>query len=836
MPNNEKQLKITSVFDTRGAEKVTKATEDLRKLYDQLGRSIKDVQKSLSDLDGVQKRNTDVIAKETEVLRQQVEQLKALRQAHLGVAQAAGGYGGMGYRTQGPSPAGYGGTATYGSIPGSRRGFSQGADTSPYAFNRTQHYMGIAARLGGIGAGIAGIGGLAAGAMGAYGDWLQHSGNAMAHEKSAGMEGLAGASAYRNHVFMESRTAPAGYAAVRNAHVFNLKTKDSERIRVGADGRLIQPGEAGNRSVTGGNFVGDNQDMTGEMRAREGAWMNAAKGGVAGLGKVIGGGLLGAAGVAGLMAAPVAGAFTGGLGALAAGAAGVAGISGGASMATGGVKEIINAIWGVHHEEKKEREGQQESAQDANAIKSEKLMDEVLAITRYQMGVHDQRASTRLNGGRSTLGGFHDVPYDFDLGEALSISAGARRGYGRGGAAGQGSIFDARRRGMSAEAATEIVGTFGQEGNGGQQLKNLMAAAVKSGMESLDMGFFEKLGTAAAQNAYGSQGLRDPSAAAAMFAGLYKPNKYDVQEQIGGAKGANDLFRNNHYFRSRGLVDASRILGNDATGLKIRTLNNASFEDLLGGSEALNSLNVTAEQREAMRQSRINNLGDTLGDQPEIAGMLGGGDFSHFLQTLAGDLKDPKKRAAAKKKLNLLATAAGGLTGMDFGTMRGALRGFGVSTADMAAFGKGGDTGKFKYFQDGADIVAHHNRTTARDDKSGGQALADVETARHNWQNEKFQQEVMSTPEGHQLQQDLNQTTDPKRAAAAARKMNLKFSEWRGKAAQNVGEGYDSGQKLSEQLGQMSDLLQRGVNKELKDMALNLKIINERLERMKSFR
>jgi hypothetical protein len=374
---------------------------------------------------------------------------------------------------------------------------------------------------------------------------------------------------------------------------------------------------------------------------------------------------------------------------------------------------------------------------------------------------------------------------------------------------------------MSAEAATQVVGAFGaQGGDGGKQLERLMAAAVKSGMESIDMGFFEKLATASAKGAYSSAtGYVGAAQGAMMFAGMYRPNQYDVQERIGGIAAGDRLFTQNSYFRSRGMVDAARILGSGAEGAQVSALSGASFGELLGGkeSERLRALGITPEQMKAYRDTRLNNLGDVLGGYKKIKGMVGGQSFSDFLRSLAADLKDPKKRRAAMEKLNTLSAYGGELTGEQFGDLRGALGAYGVSDKDIGAMlgGRGGMGDFARQGGLGAQIVSSQNRMQNEDLLGGTKSLKDVETSKKALEDYKFLNAMLKKDPEMVSKWTLN----PEKYASD---IKMRYQEFQGSTAAATTPGYESTQQLNEALGHTASYLNNEVAIALQNFVKNL--------------
>ncbi len=831
MADNEKQLKITSIYDSRGAEKVQKVTEDLRKVYDQLGKTIKDVTRGLQDLESVQKRRVDGMSKETDQLRQQVEQLKALRQAHLGVTQTFGGYN-NGYRTQGASPTGYANQTTYGKMPASSgRGFSQGVDTNPYAAAPQQPGAGLmmaAKVLGLVGAGV----GMVGGAVGAVGGYMQHSGHAEAHEKTMGLENLARSSGYRNHVFMESRSSPIGYSSLKASQNFNLRTKNSGKSSVNELGEIVGPGEAGNQNISGGALQGSVTNMTGEMREHNGKIVSGYGQVIGAAGKALSGGGMIAGGLAGAATGAALGSVVPGLGTAVGGAVGgalgaVAG-AGGVGVIISAIKEGTAAMFSIHHEEKKLREGEMEAKQSEVSVSADKMKDEIMAITRYQMGVMNSLAPMESAGGRSSLGnvGYAFGQTDFDKGDALGITTGAVRGFGRAGKKGLGSIFDATRRGMDSGAATSVVGAFGAGGgDGGKQLERIMAVAVKNGMESIDMGFFEKLAVASAKGAYSSSSGRVGTGTAAMlFAGGRPRDQHDVSERQGGIAAGDRLFTENSYFRSRGMVDAAGILGSGAEGAQISALSGASMGELMGGknSERLSALGISGEQMGAYRNKRINNLGDVMGGYKKVKGLMGGQDFSTYLQSLAGRLKNKKTHGDAyKNELSVLAAYGGQLTGEQFGDMRGMLQNYGVSDKDLGgmASGGGGMGGFGRLGGAGAGIVSTGNRMQNEDNAGGKAALGDMGAAEDKMNNAEFLKHLSGSKHGKNLASQWEKGGKSRSSAAAG--INSEYNIFEGRAAAGT-SGYGSTQDLNAALGITAKYLENEVSKALANFVKGL--------------
>lgn len=827
MAENTKQLKVEAIFDTRGAEKVLKASEDLRKVYTELGRIVKDLGKEFRELDSIQQRRQQSQDKELESVKKQIDALRRKREELVMLERVSQG-GALRATSSGGGNVGVGGGGNF-----SGNGANYNGPVGGGGFlSKAAGFLGKAAPIMGyVGAGVSMIGG----AVSAYGDYQQHAGRAEQHEKFMGMENLARSQSYRNHMFMESRQAPIGFTAYKHAYNFNVKSKNSDMVTVDAKGNIIQPGGDQTDVYSGSalqgraqNMHGAYQESQGKITSGQGHMISAAGKGISGMG-VLAGAASGAALGFGL-GGPIGAGIGGVLGGVAA--------SGGVGAIVGAIKEGTAAYFQVHHEEKKLREGELEAQQSEEGVKMDKLKDEVLAITRYQMGVLSSNAGTMSSVDRSSLGfeGYARGQTDFDRGESYSVVTGARRGYGsvfdnyktkKGTGNALSSVFEAGRRGMNMGVATDVIGAFGSTSSGkegAQQLEKLMQMAVKHGMESVDMGFFEKLaGAAAKQHFSQTSGVNSNAAAALMFSGLYKPNQYQVQNRTSGLAAGDRLFTENSYFRSRGMVDAASVLGNNANGARVSALAGASMAELMADkngniSERLMAGGINATQAGAYKKKRLQGLGDVLGGYDDVKKLIGGKDFDSYLQDLGGRLggKNKKDRAAAQKELNTLSFYGSALTGEQFGDLQGALGAYGASAADLKGL-KGGMPWQRRGGQASA-IVATQNRMHNTDIKGGKDALNDVETSKALIDFKKNQGFMNAM-----LKEDPDMvsrwTKDPAKHAA---EIKMKHQQFQGNAAAGTGPGYESTQELNKALGATVSLLNNEVAIALKNFAKNL--------------
>jgi hypothetical protein len=697
---NEKELKISAKIISDGFEKAARDNAALRKELEGVNRGFSDMKRALDAVVSGQKAAASSIRETNTALKQQNDLTS--------VAKSAGER----YRQMGAGQFQY---------PTSQSGFSdyKGTDIDPswkykapgsgINWGRVGKGMQIGGSiLGGVGAAV----GLGASLYDSYYARQERKAEQAITEKSIGMDNLARSSSYRNQAFFESRTQPQSYRAFKDMAQISFATQDSGKTSVDANGNVIAGG--GLTTMLGKDIIARQANMKPEQNLldaqksrAEGGYLRAAAGGIMGLGKVVGGLGLALGGAGAAVAGTVASA---GVAAPLAAALGTATTVGGYGIAASGAKDVFSSfraavdVWhGNIMLDKKLKEGEMQAKQSENAVGANKSLDEVLAIQNYQMQAFAGSARGQMAAGQSALnaGAYQQAigMSGLDEGAAVGLMSGINRNFG---SAGKGALSSAYRatafHGMTGGTAANIAGTFKTLTGDSQALERIMAAGVRQGMGSLDMGFFENLGAASAKAGYsGAEGAMDPGAAAgALFSGRRNPNAFAVQEKIQGLGLASSMFQDNTYLKSRGMASAMGILGPNAKGLDVGALNDASFTALAGGkgSEMLNALGITSNQRRAMLKSRVNTLIDPL--RPNLPGLKEGQSSSDYLQGLIGNLGSKNKgtRTGAEHDLARLAAVGAGTYGEEFGGMRGMFEAMGASPAQMKQFEKNGVIGK----------------------------------------------------------------------------------------------------------------------------------------------
>ena len=798
---NEKELKITTVLSAKGGEAAQRDIENLRKAFEAISRALKDTQRAMDAFVG----GTKQAAKETQTLNEALKNQatyiqnvdSAQRKAGGGVM--AGGGGGAYYMGRGGVTSGNG--ADYNG-PVSAGGGGRGG--IPWGGIKTG--LGIATAIGGA----------AVGAYNVYNQYEQHRAQREITEKTLGIDNLARSQSYKNSVFFESRSSPQGYQAYKDAYQFRVKTRDAGKSTVDANGNIVSGG--GERNFSGLALTNRAINMTGEndliQAQKRGGWGKIAGGAVGILG-----GLGGMAYGGGLIAAGAAASSTG-VGALAGVPAIAAGVgAGGAGMGAiwAGFRAVFDGYHQIQSTEKKLQESELEGQQAEKGVGVNGSMDAILAIKQYQMGAFQSDSGAMLSAGQSALdAGAYSRSLGMsalDMGSATGLQAGVNRNFGAAGHAAIGSAYNAAGfHGMSVGAASNIAGTFQTLGGDKHALEEMFAAGVRNGMSSLDMGFFEKFGMAAAKAGYSeSGGAGDPRfAAAALMGGRQAPNKFEVDERVRGLDTMSSLFQTNPYFKGRGMASAAHVLGRGATGGKIHALQSASFSELMSGkgNEETAAFGISSSQLQSFGNAEIQHIGDVAMNSPDIdastkaaikdMGMPG------FLQDLRRRLasKNPAEAAAARKQLNNLGVA-GKSVGVAFTTMRGAMEVAGTNRHDITNLNaKGKQPGGVAI---GAAVQNRSgvNAMRREDDQAGQSLTEDVTTARQNLADAGQAFQTKHAKEMATLAD--NSHASAKQKAAAARTIMQAYGHDKGAAAAGVGDGDQSTQGLTKQFGALNN-------------------------------
>lgn len=741
MAGDDKTIKVVHEHLVRGDQQALKTIKDQTAAYRDLDTTVQRTRKSLEDM---LKADRDLGKQLDENIRKIREQKVALQGVQSGSSTWNAGGSPPNVSFGRVTPFGGGGRIP----PGGIRGVLAGQ--SPYAGGYGQMTPGPFdwAKLGGSfmkgGAMLGAAGTLVGQGTDLYTTWQEHKGRQEIKDKTQGLENLARSQSFRNYRYQEAMTSPIGYIAMKNAMRFSVRTADSAEVGVDANGR-ITGADAGNmRAESSGSAISRASRMTGENRLIEaqkahglGHMVAGGLGILGGLG-MIGGAAMGGAKIGaglGTMLAPGVGTAIGGV------AGGLIG-GAGAMMLTSSFKEALGGFFEEKSASKKLRTGELSAEQSEAAVRAERAIDEIAAIKRSQLMAFGEASPERLALARQTIGTYAGgvAVAGYSQAETGAAIAGGLRQFGAvGGGIGRAAL-GMGNMGMGVGAAAHIMGMGATTGNGGAAtMERVVAAGFAQGWKQLDMTFFEKIGGAFADGLYSpGGGMRGAAAGAALFSGLGpNPNQLTVGENLRGGGVERSIFGSNAYFQSQAMLQASNILGENATGLEIGALGKASMADLLGGTDKLKALGITEGQRKSALTQRLGSLGNVLGGADKrIGAMQGGGTFQELLQGLAGDLGNKShskeaeaRRTAAKGNLDRIAAVASEMLGEeDFGGLEGFLRQAGVSERDMKHF---------------VNATGSKKRFTS---KIGGReaAVVDAETERRHKQAQEGKSEVLN--------------------------------------------------------------------------------------------
>ncbi len=342
----------------------------------------------------------------------------------------------------------------------------------------------------------------------------------------------------------------------------------------------------------------------------------------------------GAAGAAGGAAAGAGiGAFFGGVGALPGSAIG------GALGGLGGMGRALYQNYfqgGARAEEAQKVQEQLGNLQGMNPL--ENLVSSNLQATA---GVR-LAAARRLGGQGMGIAGVgagvgSDLNESLSLGMGLSERFGARNTVGSNGYAAQ--ALRGQQQGLSSEFTGNFLGSLGSaSANGSEVLKKILSEAVKQGMGSLDVQFFEKIGGAVAKSAItaggaiGTQGASNLSAAfmGGITGGGTAAGMHAADIRQSGIAGLDKLsaIPAVHFAK---MAMAKRLLGADASGAQILALANASPQELIAGdSTRLKELGLGGSEHEAARMGVLRG-----GLESGLMGLTGNGGSKEALRLKA---------------------------------------------------------------------------------------------------------------------------------------------------------------------------------------------------------
>lgn len=257
-----------------------------------------------------------------------------------------------------------------------------------------------------------------------------------------------------------------------------------------------------------------------------------------------------------------------------------------------------------------------------------------------------------------------------DLGESLSLGMGLAEHFGARDTVGaQGYAAQALRsqkQGFGSEFTGNFLGSMGSAGaNGTEVLAKILSQAVRQGMGSLDIQFFEKIGNSVARAAVttggavmgnGSQNL-----AATLMGGITNGGSaagmHAVDIRQSGLEGLDKLSRIPAVHFTK-MALAKKMLGDNASGAEILALANASPQELIQGSRRLAVLGLNK------RDLRMNVLEGGL--EAAMEGVTGSGHSKEALQLQALIKKDGGFQKALKdpKFTTLAGTVLSIATGM----------------------------------------------------------------------------------------------------------------------------------------------------------------------------
>ena len=763
---DDKSLKFLAVFDTKGGEKLQKILKDAAQGFKDISNAAKNFSKDLQD---VGKFTKDINA----VVNENVRKLNELSKAFASAGNSARNFGGA--------------------VNGGRAGLGKG--------------LGMAG--GAMGLGVS--------AFSAYNDILRNQAQRAIADKTMGLENLAGAQGFRNYKFMEAMSAPVGYAALKRYSQFDVRTRESNPMVVDSAGNIVGADQGPMRRGAGPQHTQTAADMSANQKLIEtqknDAWIKLGFG----VAKALGG--------AGLIAGAVGGtAATAGLGAI----GGVAMASGGAAMIFNGIKEAIAAGYERVAVGQKTATGRLSVEQNEAMLRAEKAQDEILAIQRFQLSAFQGSAGERIGIGRQSMGTVGiTFAGGFSGAERAAVQSGLLRqfgGYGQGGPNGRGgnalsTVLGAMNMGFSAGGAAQMVGTGAMVGGGGKDtLQQVIAAGLAQGWKSLDVSFFEKIGTAFASkldSATSGRRLNANALGAAMFAGLGPAaTANDIAARGQTAALDKELFRNNSYFSGRSLIAASNILGGNANGVQIGALGRASFDDLLGNTQKLKALGITDAQVKQMRTTRTNMLGDVLSSDKVIAGFMGGGTFENLLQNLTTGVESKNKgvRGAAQSKLYRIAAVASEVLGEeDFKELQSLFLSYGVTSNAISSFRTGRRNLPGHVDATASGVLRASSESQKRQQERGKKLLEDrsetgLMAQRLKQLTTKSQTEEL-TPEEMEDVVELNKVYKGGKSTERAITAINRVSDEEADAAAKAG-GYDSAQQVMKDLGAFGKAIQ----------------------------
>jgi hypothetical protein len=258
----------------------------------------------------------------------------------------------------------------------------------------------------------------------------------------------------------------------------------------------------------------------------------------------------------------------------------------------------------------------------SNTASGRALMDSYsTAHSTAQIRLHGSRS---MGGEGNALGMFGTGGnLGFDAAQTTGLVSGLRGQFG--GRAAMGIAPQAMQmanKGFDLHSAGAMLGQMGESGPGGAaMMEKVMAAGIKQGMSSLDVMFFQKIGEAVASNSVGRNGSTGSISGALYSAGVGNDEQTmrKIKGNVAGLELGNQIQQGNPFFSSRNLVNASSMLGGNASIRARETFGNASIEDLAaikggtaGEDNALSIRGITPEQATQQLDFMVNNYGSVL--------------------------------------------------------------------------------------------------------------------------------------------------------------------------------------------------------------------------------
>ncbi len=670
---SDKKLVISADYQSTNFDKIVQQLKNLESQAKRLGDSFSKINvnagaKSVDDLTTHIKKATAAQGDFNRKLEESAQRFQQMAKTAQG-----GGYGG-----------GYNSNLGYGKIPESRRGFSSGADTSPYAAGAPEPGGGGFGKAAKWGAAL----GIAGAAIGLGSDlWAQNQ-KLQIHDKTAGMQNYAAAQSFRNQQYQEAVSSPIGFVGFKKAQAYALRNGDSQRGKVDASGRIV--GSNGNIIQNPEDMLLKSTNMSAEGNLQERDASHFSMKNMAGYG-------LGVGKIAGGVGAIGMGLAAGGVGALLTGGAGVAAI-------VSGIKDLKDTYVNVADKQIEANSGALEAQQSALAVMTSELQNQMMnPAIAHTLSTFQEMAPSLIGGARATQGRYGYgmfSGYGLSPGEEIGLAGQAVSNFGAKAAMGHGGIAQqaagAGAVGFSLGGSVNMLGKMQAAGGDSKEtFTKLMAEGVKRGLDG-SVQFIEKLGETIADESYNraSGSTLGGSLEAGLFSGLNARSTInDIRENQTAGQTHKGIFQESNYFKTRGIADAIAIgrgMGIDMTETEAGALQRSSLAELAAdSSDRLDPLfgGKSKAMRKQFLETSVERLGGVIASGHKgLAGQIqGAGGFQKFLTNIAKNGGDTK----------LLSTVAKEVLGEeDFGGLNGYFRVLG-GTLEGRGLG-GGAHGKLK--------------------------------------------------------------------------------------------------------------------------------------------